>query len=57
MQRSSWILDGRHRYRAAKELGYALKPSDFRIFYGTAAQAKKLSEDLNLARRHLIPTR
>jgi hypothetical protein len=47
------ILDGRHRYRAGRELGYAFKPSDFRTFYGTAAEAKKLSEDLNLARRHL----
>jgi ParB-like nuclease domain len=47
------ILDGRHRYRAALELGYRLKPSDFRVFEGTHEQAKAFVEDVNLARRQL----
>jgi ParB-like chromosome segregation protein Spo0J len=44
------ILDGRHRYRACKELG--LEPS-LKVFTGTEAEKVALIVSENIHRRHL----
>lgn len=44
------ILDGRHRYRACKELG--IKPTTTK-FEGTETEAIQYIDSLNLTRRHL----
>jgi len=46
------ILDGRHRYRACRDLGVDLKT---RPFKGTWDKAVQLVLDTNLHRRHLKP--
>jgi hypothetical protein len=45
------ILDGRNRYRACREIGYAFSPSDFREFEGDygAAEAFVFSPTSNVA--------
>jgi ParB-like chromosome segregation protein Spo0J len=47
------ILDGRNRYKAAKEIGYAFKPEDFKTFEGTLAEAEAFVISTNVHRRHL----
>jgi hypothetical protein len=47
------ILDGRNRYKAANEVGYKFKPTDFDAFNGTREQAKSLALTVNIHRRHL----
>src|SRR5262249_44403621 len=45
------ILDGRNRYRAAKEAGYKFKPTDFTDFTGPDPRAFVINT--NAHRRHL----
>ena len=47
------ILDGWHRYTAAREAGHEFTPADFITFTGTLEEAKRLVEDKNGHRRHL----
>lgn len=47
------ILDGRNRYKAAKEVGYKFKPSDFTVFVGNLDDAAVFERAVNDARRHL----
>ena len=47
------ILDGRHRYRAAMELGLRLGATEFREFVGTEAEAEAYADAVNAHRRHL----
>ena len=47
------ILDGRNRYKAAIEVGYKFKDTDFTEFKGTPAQAKSFVSTTNIHRRHL----
>lgn len=49
------ILDGRNRYRAAKEIGYAFSDKDFKVLSGSLSQAEALVSDVNIHRRHLTP--
>ena len=49
------ILDGRNRYRAAKEVGYAFTARDFKEFFGTPEEAEEWSLEVNSKRRHLTP--
>jgi len=47
------ILDGRNRYRAAKELGLELSAANFKIFQGTQAEAEAFVFATNFLRRQL----
>lgn len=47
------LLDGRNRYRAAKELGLKLTQANFKEFAGTPAQAEAFVISANLHRRQL----
>jgi hypothetical protein len=47
------ILDGRNRYRACKEMGYALTAQDFREFEGDYAAAEAFVFSTNFQRRQL----
>src|SRR5436305_1309784 len=47
------ILDGRNRYRAAKELGLKLTAANFKDFTGTPAEAEAFVISANLHRRQL----
>jgi ParB-like chromosome segregation protein Spo0J len=49
------ILDGRNRYKAAKEAGHKFTPVDFDQFSGTYEEAEAYVIDSN-RRRHLSPT-
>jgi ParB-like chromosome segregation protein Spo0J len=48
-----FLLDGRNRYRAAKELGLALTAANFKDFTGTPAEAEAFVISANLHRRQL----
>ena len=47
------VLDGRNRYRAAKELGLKLTVANFKVFSGTPAEAEAFVLSTNLHRRQL----
>jgi hypothetical protein len=47
------ILDGRNRYKAAKEVGYKFTEADFREFVGTLEQAEAYVWSANYSRRNL----
>ncbi len=47
------ILDGRNRYKAAKEIGYAFKVKDFETFEGTYVEAEAYVFSTNFLRRQL----
>jgi hypothetical protein len=47
------ILDGRNRYKAAKECGHKFKPDNFKLFEGTLAEAEAFVISTNVHRRHL----
>jgi hypothetical protein len=47
------ILDGRNRYKAAKEVGHRFKPENFNEFAGTYDQAHAFVVSTNLQRRQL----
>jgi len=47
------LLDGRNRYRAAKELGLTLTAANFKEFTGTLAEAESFVISANLHRRQL----
>ncbi len=47
------LLDGRNRYRAARELGLKLTAENFKEFSGTAAEAEAFVISTNLHRRQL----
>jgi ParB-like chromosome segregation protein Spo0J len=47
------ILDGRNRYRAAKELGLTLTEANFKDFIGTPAEAEAFVISANVHRRQL----
>jgi ParB-like chromosome segregation protein Spo0J len=49
------ILDGRNRYRAAREVGLAFSAKNFRQFSGTPEEAEEWSLEVNGKRRHLTP--
>lgn len=51
--RNGEILDGRHRYLAARSIGYAFKPTDFYEFEGTDDEAFDFVYDKNFERRDL----
>lgn len=42
------ILDGRNRYRAAKETGYLFSERDFKIFKGSPVDAEAFVLDVNV---------
>jgi hypothetical protein len=46
-------LDGRNRYKAAKEVGYKFTEADFREFVGTLEQAEAYVWSANYSRRNL----
>jgi ParB-like chromosome segregation protein Spo0J len=48
------IIDGRNRYKAAKEAGHKLKSADFEEFVGSYAEAEVYVDDTN-RRRHMTP--
>jgi ParB-like nuclease family protein len=47
------ILDGRHRYKAAKEVGYAFTAKDFETFEGDYSAAEAYVFSTNFLRRQL----
>jgi ParB-like chromosome segregation protein Spo0J len=47
------ILDGRNRYRAAKEIGYEFSGKDFAFFTSSEVAAEAFVSDINIHRRHL----
>jgi hypothetical protein len=47
------ILDGRNRYRACREIGYAFGPADFREFEGDYSAAEAFVFSTNFQRRQL----
>jgi len=47
------ILDGRNRYKAAKEIGYAFTAKNFETFTGTYAEAEAYVFSTNFLRRQL----
>jgi ParB-like chromosome segregation protein Spo0J len=47
------LLDGRNRYRAARELGLKLTAANFKTFDGTPAEAEAFVISANLHRRQL----
>src|SRR5262245_4951694 len=47
------ILDGRNRYKAAKEVGYKFKPENFKTFEGSLGEAEAFVISTNVHRRHL----
>jgi ParB-like chromosome segregation protein Spo0J len=47
------LLDGRNRWKAAKDVGYRFKPADFKVFEGDLAAAAKFVEAINGHRRHM----
>ena len=47
------ILDGRNRYKAAKELGLTLSATNFKEFTGTPAEAEAFVLSTNLHRRQM----
>jgi ParB-like chromosome segregation protein Spo0J len=47
------LLDGRNRYRAAKELGLTLTPSNFKEFAGAPSEAEAFVISANVHRRQL----
>src|SRR5262249_40577955 len=47
------ILDGRNRYKAAREVGHKFVPTDFKEFIGTLEQAEAFVWSANYSRRHL----
>jgi ParB-like chromosome segregation protein Spo0J len=47
------ILDGRNRYKAAKEAGHRFVPENFKEFSGTLAEAEAFVISTNVHRRHL----
>ena len=47
------LLDGRNRYKAAKELALKLTTANFKEFTGTAAEAEEFVISANLHRRQL----
>src|SRR5262245_33949343 len=47
------ILDGRNRYKAAKEVGRKLGPENFKTFEGDLAAAEAFVISTNVHRRHL----
>jgi ParB-like chromosome segregation protein Spo0J len=48
-----FLLDGRNRYRAAKELGLTLTAANFKDFSGTLVEAEAFVISANLHRRQL----
>jgi hypothetical protein len=50
------ILDGRNRYKAAKECGHSFSPADFRQWEGTIAEAEAWVISTNFHRRQLTNT-
>jgi hypothetical protein len=48
-----WVLDGRNRINAGKAVGHRWALSEFRLFTGTLAEARRLAAELNDIRRHL----
>lgn len=49
----TWLLDGRHRARAARHLGRTLTTTEF---IGTEDEARSMVMSLNIHRRHLSPS-
>jgi hypothetical protein len=47
------ILDGRNRYKAAREIGYAFSAKDFEVFTGIYAEAEAYVFSTNFLRRQL----
>jgi ParB-like chromosome segregation protein Spo0J len=47
------ILEGRNRYKAAKEVGHRFTPADFKEFIGTYEEARQYVYEVNFLRRHL----
>jgi ParB-like chromosome segregation protein Spo0J len=47
------IIDGRNRFRAGKEIGYAFGPKDFKVWEGTAEEAEAYVLSTNFHRRQL----
>lgn len=47
------ILDGRNRFKAAREVGHRFTPGNFKCFDGTPNQAEAFVNDANIHRRHL----
>jgi hypothetical protein len=47
------ILDGRNRYAAARAVGHAFTPANFKEFKGTLKEAEAYANSVNVKRRHL----